>query len=204
MISLKKKKQYSPEFKLQVVKDYLSSDKSLNDIANEYSIPSSNTVHKWVKKYVDSGYIISDISKVPPFIYESAGIIKSDSNNKDARGWKVTFIGHYLLILKYRSFGVSLSFLLKRYNISSSTFYYNTRLFFVVKRKRKSYFKGFSFNTNGEKVSDEYIKKLLFDILSVSNPSNPEFFYKTLGSKKLAYLFKQKYNIIINHKKIYR
>jgi len=41
-------------------------------------------------------------------------------------------------------------------------------------------------------------------MFSVSNPSNPEFFYKTLGSKKLAFIFKQKYNIIINHKKIYR
>ena len=95
--SLKKRKQYSPEFKLQVVKDYLNSDKSLNDIANEYSIPSNKSVHGWVKKYVDSGYddnvfiskkgrpksIISDISKVPPFIYESAGIIKSDFNNSD-------------------------------------------------------------------------------------------------------------------------
>jgi len=94
---MKKRKQYSPEFKLQVVKDYLNSPKSFNDITNEYSIPSSNTVHKWVKKYIDSGYddnifnskkgrpksIISDISKVPPFIYESAGIIKSDSNNSN-------------------------------------------------------------------------------------------------------------------------
>ena len=95
--SLKKRKQYSFEFKLQVVKDYLNSQKSLNDIASEYSVPSAHTVHSWVKKYVDSGYddnifsskkgrpksIISDISKVPPFIYESAGIIKSDSNDSD-------------------------------------------------------------------------------------------------------------------------
>jgi len=109
-----------------------------------------------------------------------------------------------LLIFKYRNYGVSISFLLNYYNISSSTFYYNTRLFFVVKRKRKSHFKGFSFNTDGEKVSDDYIKKLLFDMFSVSNPSNPEFFYKTLGSKKLAFIFKQKYYTIINHKKIYR
>ena len=97
MKGLKNRKQYSPEFKLQVVKDYLNSDKSLNDIANEYSIPSNKSVHGWVKKYVDSGYddnvfiskkgrpksIISDISKVPPFIYESAGIIKSNSNDSD-------------------------------------------------------------------------------------------------------------------------
>jgi len=56
MKGLKNRKQYSPEFKLQVVKDYLNSDKSLNDIANEYSIPSNKSVHGWVKKYVDSGY----------------------------------------------------------------------------------------------------------------------------------------------------
>jgi len=51
---MKNRKKYSAEFKLQVVKDYLNSTKSLNDI-----------------------------SKVPPFIYESAGIIKSDSNDSD-------------------------------------------------------------------------------------------------------------------------
>ncbi|WP_175420357.1 IS3 family transposase, partial [Marinitoga sp. 1154] len=59
-------------------------------------------------------------------------------------------------------------------------------------------------NTKGEKVYDEYIKKLLVDLLSIDDPSNPEFFYKTLGSKKLAVVFKQKYGIIINHKKIHR
>ena len=88
-------KKYSAEFKLQVVKKYLNTEKSLNDVANEYSIPFAHTIYKWVKKYKDSGYddnvfsfkkgrpksIISDISKVPPFIYESAGIIKSNSNN---------------------------------------------------------------------------------------------------------------------------
>ena len=51
---------------------------------------------------------------------------------------------------------------------------------------------------------DDYIKKLLLDMFSISDPSNPEFFYKTLGSKKLAFIFKQRYNIVINHKKVYR
>ena len=41
-------------------------------------------------------------------------------------------------------------------------------------------------------------------MFSISDPSNPEFFYKTLGSKKLAFIFKQRYNIVINHKKVYR
>ena len=150
--SLKNRKQYSPEFKLQVVKDYLNSEKSLNDIANEYSISSNKSVHGWVKKYVDSGY--DD--------YESAGIIKSDSNNSDDSALlkkkieyyellikiqeneinllkktqrKVTFIGHYLLILKYRNYGVSISFLLNYYNISSSTFYIIPGCFLQLKEK---------------------------------------------------------------------
>ena len=110
-----------------------------------------------------------------------------------------------MLILKYRSFGVSTSFLLSYYNISSSSFYYNTRLFFDSRiRKRKSTFKGFSYTNDGKKVSDNYIKQLLVDLLSVNNPLNPEFFYKTLGSKKISAIFRQKFNIIINHKKIHR
>jgi transposase InsO family protein len=44
----------------------------------------------------------------------------------------------------------------------------------------------------------------LIELLSVDDPSNPEFFYKTLGSKKLSAIFRQKFNIIINHKKIHR
>ncbi|WP_165974009.1 DDE-type integrase/transposase/recombinase [Marinitoga lauensis] len=77
-------------------------------------------------------------------------------------------------------------------------------MFFVVKRNRKFYFKGHFYTVDGKKVFDEYIKQLLVELLSVDDPLNPEFFYKTLGSKKLSAIFRQKYNIIINHKKIHR
>ncbi|WP_165974010.1 transposase [Marinitoga lauensis] len=94
---MRKKKKYPSDFKLQVVKEYLNSDKSQNDICSEYNI-SQSAFSRWIKKYVDSGYddnifnskkgrpnsIISDISKVPPFIYESVGIVKSDNNSNDA------------------------------------------------------------------------------------------------------------------------
>jgi len=94
----------------------------LNDIANEYSISSAHTVHSWVKKYVDSGYddnvfiskkgrpksIISDISKVPPFIYESAGIIKSDFNNSDDSSLLKKKIEYYELLLKIQEDEINL------------------------------------------------------------------------------------------------
>ncbi|WP_165145620.1 hypothetical protein [Marinitoga sp. 38H-ov] len=61
---------------------------------------------------------------------------------------------------------------------------------------RKSYFKGHSYTADGKKVSDDYIKQLLVDLLSIDDPLNPEFFYKTLGSKKLAAIFRHKYKLI--------
>jgi transposase-like protein len=93
---MRKREKYSSDFKLQVVKEYLNSDKSQNDICSEYNI-SQSAFSRWVKKYEESGYddnvfnskkgrpksIISDISKVPPFIYESAGIIRNDSNKSN-------------------------------------------------------------------------------------------------------------------------
>ncbi|NUV00523.1 transposase, partial [Marinitoga sp. 1154] len=92
---MRKRTNYEPEFKLSVVKEYLSDDSlTQRDICEKYSIPDS-VFARWVKKYKDSNYddnvfhskkgrpssMISDISKVPPIIYESAGIIKSNSNN---------------------------------------------------------------------------------------------------------------------------
>ncbi len=54
---MKKKKIYTKDFKLQVVKGCLNNEKSLKNSSNEYSIPKS---------------IISNYSKIPPIIYKSA------------------------------------------------------------------------------------------------------------------------------------
>ena len=58
--------------------------------------------------------------------------------------------------------------------------------------------------SDGKKVSDNYIKQLLVELLFVNDPLNQKFFYKTLGSKKISAIFRQKFNIIFNHKKIHR
>ncbi|MBM7558543.1 transposase [Marinitoga litoralis] len=98
---MKNRNKYSPDFKLQVVKEYFNSDKTQKDICDEYGI-SSSAFFKWIKKYENSGFddnvfnskkgrpksIISDISKVPPFIYESAGITQSDNDSNDTNSLK--------------------------------------------------------------------------------------------------------------------
>ncbi len=52
---MKKKKVYSSELKLQIVKEYLNSEKPLKDFSDEYSIPI-NTLSQWVQKYKKSNY----------------------------------------------------------------------------------------------------------------------------------------------------
>jgi len=90
---MKKKKVYSSDLKLQLVKEYLNSEKSLKEFSDEYSIPI-NTLSQWVQKYKKSNYddsvfntkkgrtksMISDYSKIPPIIYESAGISRPDDS----------------------------------------------------------------------------------------------------------------------------
>lgn len=93
---MRKGTSYPSEFKLDVVKDYLNTEKTYADIYEEYNV-SSSTLAKWIKKYEESGYddnvfktrksksksIISDFSKVPPVIYDKAGVEKSNKSNED-------------------------------------------------------------------------------------------------------------------------
>lgn len=119
-----------------------------------------------------------------------------------------TDIGKLLLIIKYRNYGVCLSYLLDYFHMSSSSFYFKTRLFFVVdtikvKPKQKR-FVGFSYTIDGQIVEDERIKQIIISIYSNSNPNDPTFYFKSLGDKKLSVVFKNQLGIIVNHKKIYR
>jgi len=110
---MKKKKVYSSDLKLQIIKEYLNSEKPLKDFSDEYSIPI-NTLSQWVQKYKKSNYddsvfntkkgrtksMISDYSKIPPIIYESAGIIRSDDpNNSNDSAYLKRKLNYYEKIL---------------------------------------------------------------------------------------------------------
>lgn len=43
--------EYSKELKLEAVKDYLSGNYSVREVTRKYEIPSTSTLHSWVKKY---------------------------------------------------------------------------------------------------------------------------------------------------------
>lgn len=46
-------KQYSAEFKMEAVKRYLSSGRSLSNVANELGVKPT-TLHGWIKKFQES------------------------------------------------------------------------------------------------------------------------------------------------------
>ena len=49
-----KGKYYEPEFKLRLAKDYLETDKTLEEVAQENGI-SSKTLNNWTVKYREEG-----------------------------------------------------------------------------------------------------------------------------------------------------
>ena len=53
---MRERKKYDPEFKLSVVKEYLSDDTLyIKDICNKYSI-SQSAFFRWIKKYRESNF----------------------------------------------------------------------------------------------------------------------------------------------------
>lgn len=50
-------KQYSDEFKLEVIKDYLTSELGVRRIAEKYNLPSKNYITKWMEYLKQKGLI---------------------------------------------------------------------------------------------------------------------------------------------------
>jgi hypothetical protein len=107
----------------------------------------------------------------------------------------------------HREYGVSLSYLFEEFNVNSSSYYYKTRLFLDTgslskKKHSNSKYRGFCYTVNGDKVPDEFVISELKQIKEHLNMYVSK--QKTLGSTKLCEYFKEKYGIIINHKKMRR
>lgn len=47
--------RYSREFKVKVVKKYLEGAYSIQELADEFKIPSKTQIHNWLKKYEKEG-----------------------------------------------------------------------------------------------------------------------------------------------------
>lgn len=54
-------KNYSDEFKLQVVKEYLTGDLGCRLLAKKYNLPSKNYIFNWRDYLIKKGLISSDV-----------------------------------------------------------------------------------------------------------------------------------------------
>ncbi len=91
-----KGKKYEPEFKLRLAKEYLETDKTLEEVAQENGI-SSKTLNNWTVKYreegegaflkgVRVGSFIRDPNKIPPVLYKELGLDKIRENPSELKG----------------------------------------------------------------------------------------------------------------------
>lgn len=56
-----KNKQYTDEFKLEVVNDYLNSELGCRAIAKKYNLSSKNYIERWQKQLIEKGLIDKNI-----------------------------------------------------------------------------------------------------------------------------------------------
>jgi transposase-like protein len=52
---MRKNNNYKPEFKIQIVKEYLKGGISYNSLKNKYNLLSSTQLKNWVKQYQEFG-----------------------------------------------------------------------------------------------------------------------------------------------------
>ena len=67
--------EYSDEFKLKVVNEYLENNLGCRLIAKKYNLPSKNYILRWKEQLVKRGLISPDVKKV-----NSKGGLKNDFN----------------------------------------------------------------------------------------------------------------------------
>jgi len=88
---------------------------------------------------------------------------------------------------------------LKYAGLSRSTYYYRVSIENKVKKKPENVGRPiveFSLNTKGKKVCDEEIKEHIMELIQ-----DDAFFY---GYHKITHSLRREFNLIINHKKVYR
>lgn len=48
---MRKNNHYSPEFKIQIVEEYLKGGMSYNDLKDKHDMPNASPIKAWVKQY---------------------------------------------------------------------------------------------------------------------------------------------------------
>ena len=90
-----KRNTYSPDFKVQVVEEYLSSKTSYRALTKKYNIPDTKSIREWIKKYNEFGEWGHDEIILEPTNKSYNSIIIDEVEADDFR-----VIGEFIGVLK--------------------------------------------------------------------------------------------------------
>lgn len=76
-----RQKNYSDEFKLQVVKEYLTGNLGCRLLAKKYSLPSKNYIFNWRDQLIKKGLLNADVKAT---FHKGSQKLLNSSNNKTA------------------------------------------------------------------------------------------------------------------------
>lgn len=95
----RRQKRYDPSFKIKVVKEYLNTEKSQEELSKKYDVPEG-TISEWKIKYEKEGEkgiqkkrgkkrrVVVDRSKVPPVLAEELGLKEEEGDSEKVRELK--------------------------------------------------------------------------------------------------------------------
>lgn len=195
-------RKYTDEFKLAVVKDYYQSTLGVRAIANKYNLPSKNYINRWEQQLKKKGLLPSDATKPNKTAGRSKeSVIRADTRTPREKQYEKE-IRHLKAKVAYLESLESLQPFLKK-KVTPRELKYeaimNIELEYpiyllceIAGISRSSYYryknKPIKKNTNIEEK-----------IIKVYNRSN-----KRAGYRTITQILRNKYNLIVNHKKVLR
>lgn len=115
----KENRQYTKEFKLQVVNDYLNGAGSLYDLMKKYKIYSSKTIRTWIKEYNNSGELKDYKPNIEVYTMKARKttfeerleivnycITSNNNYSETAMKYSVPYSLVYQWVMKYNKFGI--------------------------------------------------------------------------------------------------
>lgn len=192
-------RKYSDEFKLAVIEDYYNSPLGVRSIANKYDLPSKNYIGNWEKQLKKKGLLPQDATKpVKTMGRAKESILRQDDRTPREKHLEEENYALKAKIKYYENLESLQPFIKKKQEIKYEAIL-KLSLEFPVKLlcqiagvSRSGFYK------YKKKPLDNYteIEDLIIDIHKKSK--------RRAGYRFIKEKLKNKYNLIVNHKKILR
>lgn len=197
------KKKYTDEFKLKVIKDYYKSDVGVRIIAKMHGLPSKNYINNWEEQLKKKGLLPKDATKPDKTSGPSKNSLSiEDNKTPKEKQLELENIQLRAKLEYFESLEYMKPFISKKkrkireikYKIISHLQYkYPLELLCEIAGvSRDSYYK---YLKRPAKITDELEKK----IIQIYEESGKRFGYRSIKDK-----LKEKYNLVVNHKKVLR